>query len=216
MNSAVALVEAYLHANGYFTVTEYPIMEALPGGAYRVATDIDIMAVRLPHAGRLIPGRQVAGGRGKAMLDPDPMLNTTDESVDLLIGEVKEGQAILNEGARDPEVLSSVLSRFGGKAMTQVENLVAALLKWGEAEMDDGPRVRVVAFGSHGAPRRSYHVITLGHILDFFRDAVQQHWGIMQQAHFKHPGLAFLMMEEKATRRQEESRRKRARRKRQR
>lgn len=28
MDTAVALVQAYLHVNGYFTVTEYPVLEA--------------------------------------------------------------------------------------------------------------------------------------------------------------------------------------------
>jgi hypothetical protein len=171
MDSAVALVEAYLHANGYFTVTEYPIIEALDGGAYRVATDIDVMAIRLPKAGRLIPGRGARRSKKRAVFEPDPVLRTTDRSVDLLIGEVKEGQAILNEGAR--------------------------------ARLDGGPRVRVVAFGSSGTPRRSYHVITLGHILEFFHESIEQHWGIMNQAHFKHPGMSYLMLQEKIRRREE-------------
>jgi hypothetical protein len=206
MDSAVALVEAYLHANGYFTVTEYPIIEALDGGAYRVATDIDIMAVRLPGAGRLIPGTRSRRVRKQAVFEPDPALNTTDQSVDLLIGEVKEGRAILNEGARNAEVLRSVLSRFGGKAAKEVDGVVTQLLKKGEARLDQGPRVRVVAFGSSGAPRRSYHVITLGHILEFFRETVDQHWGIMHQAQFKHPGLGFLMLQEKIRRQTERPR----------
>lgn len=208
MDSAVALVEAYLHANGYFTVTEYPVIEALDGGAYRVATDIDVMAVRLPGAGRLIPGRGTRRSGKRTMFRPDPLLDTTDESVDLLIGEVKEGQAILNQGARDPEVLRSVLTRFGGKAAAEVRAVVAQLLRRGEARLDHGPRVRVIAFGSSGTPRRSYHVITLGQILTFFRAAFEQHWGIMHQANFKHPGLNFLMLQEKV-RRREESRRRR-------
>ena len=202
MDAAIALVEAYLHANGYFTVTEYPIIEALDGGAYRVATDIDVMAVRLPGAGRLIPGRGAARAKKNAVFQPDPALKTTDDSVDLLIGEVKEGHAILNEGARDPEVLRSVLSRFGGKAADRVDSVVNQLLKRGEARLNQGPRVRLVAFGTTGVPRRSYHVITHGHILDFFHEAVSQHWGIMNQAQFKHPGLGFLMLQEKVRRRE--------------
>jgi hypothetical protein len=203
MDSAVALVEAYLHANGYFTVTEYPIIEALDGGAYRVATDIDVMAIRLPKAGRLIPGRGARRSKKRAVFEPDPVLRTTDRSVDLLIGEVKEGQAILNEGARNPEVLRSVLSRFGGKAASEVDAVVTQLIKRGEARLDGGPRARVVAFGSSGTPRRSYHVITLGHILEFFHEAIEQHWGIMNQAHFKHPGMSYLMLQEKIRRREE-------------
>lgn len=32
MNQGVALVQAYLHVNGYFTVTEYPVMDVLQSG----------------------------------------------------------------------------------------------------------------------------------------------------------------------------------------
>jgi len=201
MNSAVALVEAYLHANGYFTVTEYPIIEAMEADTYRVRTDIDIMAMRLPGASRLIPGRRPGHGRKHTVFAPDPALQPTDERIDLLIGEVKEGHAVLNEGAKDPDVLRAALTRFGGKASGSVDTVVRALLRRGEALVSDGPRVRVVAFGSHGAPRKSYHVITLGHILEFFRETVRVHWDVFQHAHFTHPGLGFLMMEEKARRR---------------
>ena len=39
MDTAVGLVEAYLYANGYFTVTEHPIIEELGDGGYRTVTD---------------------------------------------------------------------------------------------------------------------------------------------------------------------------------
>jgi hypothetical protein len=49
VDNAVALVQAYLRVNGYFTVAEYPVMEAMRTG-YRTLTDIDILGVRFPHA----------------------------------------------------------------------------------------------------------------------------------------------------------------------
>ena len=55
MDNAVALVQAYLRVNGYFTVSEYPIVEASRRGGYRTATDLDILAFRFPGAGRLVP-----------------------------------------------------------------------------------------------------------------------------------------------------------------
>ena len=48
MDNAVALVRAYLHVNGYFTVTEYPVLEAARHGGYRTVTDLDVLAVRFP------------------------------------------------------------------------------------------------------------------------------------------------------------------------
>lgn len=48
MDNAVALVQAYLYVNGYFTVAEYPVLEALKHAGYRTVTDIDILAFRFP------------------------------------------------------------------------------------------------------------------------------------------------------------------------
>ncbi len=56
MDHAVALVQAYLRVNGYFTVSEYPIIESIRHG-HRTATEIDIPAFRFSSAGRLVPGR---------------------------------------------------------------------------------------------------------------------------------------------------------------
>ena len=44
MDTAVSLVQSYLFANGFFTVTEYPILETLTPGDSRTVTDIDVLA----------------------------------------------------------------------------------------------------------------------------------------------------------------------------
>jgi hypothetical protein len=43
MDNAVGLVESYLRVNGYFTVTDYPVIEACKFGGYRTATDLDVL-----------------------------------------------------------------------------------------------------------------------------------------------------------------------------
>ena len=45
MDTAVALVQAYLHVNGYFTVVEHPVLESLRAGQVRSVSDAD-----MPHA----------------------------------------------------------------------------------------------------------------------------------------------------------------------
>ncbi len=60
MDTAVLWVKAYLEANGYFTLAEYQVIEGLDEGGYRTATDLDVMAVRFPGAGRLVPGPDAA------------------------------------------------------------------------------------------------------------------------------------------------------------
>lgn len=49
VDTAVALVQTYLQLNGYFTVTEFPVIESSgPGG--RSVTDLDTLAVRFRNA----------------------------------------------------------------------------------------------------------------------------------------------------------------------
>ena len=62
MDTAVGLVQAYLRVNGYFTVAEYPVLDATGPGGPRTITDLDILAVRLHRA----PG---ASGTVDAPLD---------------------------------------------------------------------------------------------------------------------------------------------------
>lgn len=37
MDNSVAFVHVYLHVTGYFTVAEYPVVEAMREGGYRAA-----------------------------------------------------------------------------------------------------------------------------------------------------------------------------------
>ena len=48
MDHAVALVQAYLQLNGYFTSAEYPIIAGAGRNGFRTITDIDILAFRFP------------------------------------------------------------------------------------------------------------------------------------------------------------------------
>ncbi len=54
MDNAVALVQAYLRINGYFTVAEYTILRSHGADGVQMATDIHIMAFRFPGAVRQI------------------------------------------------------------------------------------------------------------------------------------------------------------------
>ena len=50
MDTAIGLVQAYLRVNGYFTVAEYPVLDATGLAGPRTITDLDILAVRLHRA----------------------------------------------------------------------------------------------------------------------------------------------------------------------
>jgi hypothetical protein len=197
MDHAVALVEAYLQINGYFTVAEYPVIESFGKQHYGVTTDLDILAFRFPGAGRLVPGR------GDTVLFlPDPALGINGNSADMLIGEVKEGHAELNRNARNPDVLRTVLARFGCCSLNGVDKTVQQLINKGESVTHSGHRIRLIAFGSSSEhPQRGrYSTLTLGHITDFIEDYLKEHWKVLRHAQFKHPVLGLFMVLEKARR----------------
>ena len=197
MDHAVALVEVYLQINGYFTVAEYPVIESLGKQHYGVATDLDILAFRFPGAGRLIPGR---GGAG--LFAPDPALGINGDTADMLIGEIKEGRAELNRNERNPDVLRTVLARFGCCSLDDVDKTVQQLLRKGKAATHAGHRVRLMAFGSSSEqpPHSGYSTLTLGHITGFIEEYLDQHWKVLRHAQFKHPALGLFMVLEKARR----------------
>jgi hypothetical protein len=196
MDNAVGLVQVYLRLNGYFTVTEYPIIEALRHGGFRAATDIDILAVRFGDA-----GRPFVLDRHNEAFAPDPSLGAPSGQVDMIIAEVKEGKAELNQGATDFAVLHAVLLRFGCCGRDEIDGVVKALLHEGHARTPCGHHVRLIAFGSTvETPHREYRVITLAQVMRYLEDYIRQNWPMIRQAQFKDPAFGFLATLEKARR----------------
>lgn len=203
MDHAVALVQAYLQLNGYFTSAEYPIIAAAGRNGFRTLTDIDVLAFRFP-AGLPSPAPARTGKgmpRGLDMSDVDPGLGVPPDSIDMVIGEVKEGRVGINSGARDPEVLKTVISRLGDSNIDS-DGVVADLLAHGSATLPSGFVIRLVAFGSFppGAPVPPCRIISLGHVLDFLQRYVRKHWSVLRHLQFKDPAFGFLMTLEKARR----------------
>jgi hypothetical protein len=204
MDRAVALVETYLRVNGYLTVTEYPVLESESFGGYRTVTDLDVLAFRFPRAGRLVLKKKqsramVAKG---TVFQPDSALRCPPDSADMLIGEVKEGKPRLNPAAREPAVLSAVLTRFGCCQPAEAAGVVSELLRRGRATTSCGHRVRYVVFGSQGpeteaAKEGEYHVVSLSHIQHFLQEYIREHWDVLRHAEFKDPVFGFLVMLEK-------------------
>ncbi len=80
-------------------MSEYPVVEARRYGGFRTATDLDILAFRFPGAGRLVPSGPDGDEHSYA---PDPELGCRPDCAEMLIGEVKEGKAELNDAAPGP------------------------------------------------------------------------------------------------------------------
>lgn len=201
MDIAVQLVQTYLHINGYFTVTEYPVLEAMQHGGVRTATDLDVLAIRFPGAGRAVaPPKRGRRAAAEIQAEPDRELGGAIDGVDMIVGEVKEGRAVLNPAARDPAVIGAALTRFGCCPQEHVERVVEELLRKGMSRMPSGHAIRFVAFGSNTGEPLGYPctVVSLGHILRFCREYVREHWDLLRHAQFKDDALAFLMLLEKS------------------
>lgn len=203
MDHAVALVQTYLQLNGYFTTAEYPIIEAVGMDSFRSVTDIDILAFRFPNASMLARRRNGSFFLGK----PDAMLDASDERIDLVIGEVKEGKVHLNSPANDASVLRLVLARFG--CIEQVDEVARQLLAKGSVITPEGYRVQVIIFGGlpRGAPAVPCKVISLGHVLKYLQEYVRANWKMLRHIQFKDPAFSFLMTLEKAKRGERRTRR---------
>ena len=85
MDTAVALVQAYLHINAYFTVVEYPVLEASRAGHTRAVTDLDILAFRFAGAGHdVIRGKRHRPMSGQEFR-PDPALGCPSDRPDMIV-----------------------------------------------------------------------------------------------------------------------------------
>jgi hypothetical protein len=202
MDHAVSLVQAYLQLNGYFTSAEYPIIAAAGRNGFRTITDIDVLAFRFPAG---LPSasmsRRKPTPRGLDTSELDPGLGATTDSIDMIIGEVKEGRVGINSGVRDPAVLRAVVARLGDPNV-DTESVVRDLLDRGIARLPSGFAVRLVAFGAFppGAPVPPCRIVSLGHVLQFLQAYVRKHWNVLRHLQFKDPAFGFLMTMEKARR----------------
>src|SRR6266849_1335467 len=200
MDHAVSLVQAYLQLNGYFTSAEYPIIAGAGRNGFRTLTDIDILAFRFPAGFPIAaPHRRVP--QGLDVKDVDPGLGVPADTIDMIIGEVKEGKVGINSGVRDPAVLKAVIFRFGDSA-DESDRVVAELLNTGTAKLPTGYAVRLVAFGAFppGSEVPPCRIISLGHVLAFLQSYVRRHWQVLRHLQFKDPAFGFLMTMEKARR----------------
>ncbi len=202
MDHAVSLVQAYLQLNGYFTSAEYPILAAAGRNGFRTITDIDVLAFRFPDG---LPNPAMARRRrtprGLDTSELDPGLGASPDSIDMIIGEVKEGRVGINDGVRNPAVLKTVTRRLGDPNI-DTEVVVRDLLDRGTARLPSGIIVRLIAFGAFppGAPVPPCRIVSLGHVLDFLQTYVRKHWHVLRHLQFKDPAFGFLMTMEKARR----------------
>jgi hypothetical protein len=196
MDTCVALVQAYLHLNGYFTVVEYPVIEASGNGHARALTDIDILAVRFPAA-----SQDVVKGAAHHHLTgtgaPDAALACPLDRPDMIVGEVKEGSARFNRAMRDPLVLAVALARFGCCSSDDASDVAHELVARGHARTHGGHQVRMVAFGDAPDAPASARTIGMHHIVSYLQHYLRDHWDVLRHSQIKDPVFATLALTEK-------------------
>ena len=165
MDIGVSLVEAYLRLCGYLTLTEFGIQGRTLDGGFETITDVDVMGLRLP--GDLYVGDPEAPDAHLLLIE-DPVLQLQPGMVDVIIGEVKQGEAEFNPGLRRREVLASLLQRVDWLYAEAVGEVVAELaernLRMSPARGGGEIRTRLVAFGR--SPHCDLHTVSHAHIVD--------------------------------------------------
>lgn len=202
MNTCVALVGAYLRFNGYVTVPEQPVLvgEGKPY-RYHTATDVDILAVRFPKAAVVVP-RASGSIDDDLHLDIDPTLDLEEDTVDVLVGEVKSGRPRLNDGLREFAVLYATLRRVDPGFDHPLQETIERLIRHGEARTEAAGkrwRFRLVAFGEGQATPEGgpFTVVQLRHVAAFLMNCMRQHQQIWKDAQFGDPVLDILHLFDK-------------------
>jgi hypothetical protein len=184
MDNAVALVRAYLQLNGYFTITEYPIVRRVEGGSYRTLTEIDVAALHLPG--------------GAPDFAPDPALHVPGDRPDMILGEVKEGRAMINESLTDPAIVAKVLRRFGCCGEDDARHVARVLLSNGVADTRAGHRVRLVAFGATRDLAGPFLPVMLSDVVAYVDRYISQNWDVVRAAGSKDPVFGVMVLLAKA------------------
>ena len=165
MDIAVNLVETYLRLTGYLTLSEFEVQARNPDGVFETVTDVDIVGIRFP--GTIFVGDPHHEPDARQLVLDDPALLLDEDQTDVIIGEVKQGEAQFNAGIRRHEVLHSVLRRVAWLYAEGIDPVVDGLRDHDvcvvPARGGGSIRTRLVAFGRADEP--DLNTITHSHIV---------------------------------------------------
>jgi hypothetical protein len=194
MDIGVDLVEAYLRLNGYFTITEFEVLRETSPDNYQTVTDVDVIAVRFP--GPIYIADSHGKGESPALLVEDPVLDLEDDTVDVIIGEVKQGEAVFNPGLTDHHTLHTVLQRVAWLYEKGVHDVARDLEKhlvcYQATPADRQVRTRLVAFGR--SPVNNLHTISLTHVFDKMIGQFEEYGDALRAAQFKSPAAGLIRL----------------------
>lgn len=197
MDVAVNLVESYLRLNGYLTLSEIEVQARNEGGTFDTLTDVDIVGFRFPGDTYVA---ETDPDDDRLLLIADDALDLSEDRIDVIIGEVKQGEAVFNPGLSRREVLRSVLRRMQWVYAEGIEGVVDRLSQGGisfdPARGGGEIRTRMVAFGQSvdGGP----HTIPIGHVIESMVGFMERHDDVLRSAQFKEPAPALIRLLVKA------------------
>lgn len=195
VDAATGLVEVFLRVNGYLTLSEWQIQALNARQEWETITDVDIVGLRFPgdvfladsHDPEIQSTLRVSGDL--LMLEPD--------TIDVIVGEIKEGEAVFNPAMKRHETLHTVLHRLSWLyADHGLERVVAELTRAGvcySAAPGGGQvRTRLVAFGQ--APELTVNTVPVGRILEQASAFLSAHDDLLRSARFSNPVAATLKL----------------------
>jgi len=191
-DAAAELVTAYLRVNNYFVLNdlEFHLWE---DGGYRAVTDVDIVAVR--HRTPVGPVHyRNTSGIVECLLggEVDPVLGVATDRCDVIIGEVKRGEASFNPALRDPRVLHGVFTRIGDVFESSLDEVIDELGATGRA-VAPRAQARLVAFG-HGGSVVNGMAMPHAHMLEWLAAAMARHQELFEISVLSDPVLSILAL----------------------
>lgn len=197
MDIAVNLVETYLRLNGYLTLSEFEIQQKGKGGQWHTVTDVDMVAVRFP--GSVYAGDAHTEDECRFLTIDDDALQLEPDTIDIIIGEVKQGEAVFNPGLTSHAALHTVLARFdwvfAGAVGEVIDRLQSDGVSHDPARHDGSVRTRLVAFGR--APETNLNTMSLTHIFESIYGYMDRFERLLHGAQFKEPAPALLHLLQK-------------------
>jgi hypothetical protein len=196
MDIAVNLVESYLRLNGYLTLSEFEVQKRGPEGTYETLTDVDIVGLRFP--GEIYATDVHEEPEARLLLIEDEALMLIPDCVDVIVGEVKQGEAVFNPTLKRHEVLHTVLRRFEWIYGDPLGEVVADLQADGLSVIPSRGgrggtiRTRLMAFGR--SQTSNLHTISLTHIFERMIRFMEDFDEVLRPAQFKDPAPALLRL----------------------
>jgi hypothetical protein len=194
MDIAVNLVESYLRLNGYLTLSEFEVQRRQPDGRFKTVTDVDVMGIRFPGAPQ--PGSAYAAAEGEMLMMDDPVLQLEAETIDVIIGEVKQGPADFNPALKDHGVLFSMLRRVEWLFSVGLNDVIEELQRHGvhsaSARGGGTVRTRLVAFGR--SDQSNLNTVSISHMIETLLDFFEKHEEAFRPSQFREPAPAFLRL----------------------